>query len=358
MATTPSSPLAQSTTRDWLRGAVVWGILPGWLLSLFFHGAMFGTMLSLTQMPSCRGDYSGEEGTGFREIGLVAREDANSAPAAGPGDPGLDAEANASQTASPAEVAAPTFSDAPPVALSLPDVGAAPSVIGVGPPPLSGVGGTPANSPGAATTISGGGRPGSRGGGGGEGNGPGQTSLFGVNDAGQTFVYVIDRSFSMEDHNAFRAAKAELLTSLSRLTETQQFQVIFYENQPLVLTTRNDRFRMFFGNDAQRLQVSEQIAAISPNGGTQHLLAVVEALKFNPDVIFLLTDGASDMTKADLDSIKARNRNGTRIHCVEFGKGAMAVSTDGQPVPNFLMKLAAQNSGKYTYRNVTEFGKK
>lgn len=336
----------------------MWGILPGWVLSLLLHGAMFGTVLSLTQMPSCRGDYSGEDGTGFREIGLRAREDANNAPAAGPGNPGLEAEAaNTSASTASVEIAAPTISDTPPVPLSLTEVGAAPAVIGIGPPPLSGVGGTPTHTPGATAAISGSGTPGSRGRGGGEGHGPGQTSLFGVNDAGKTFVYVIDRSFSMEDYNAFRAAKAELLTSLSRLTETQQFQVIFYNNEPTILPTRDGR-RMFFGNDAQRLLASEGIASMSPEGGTQHLPALLEALKFNPDVIFLLTDAGGLMDKSDLDAIKARNRQGTRIHCIEFGREDPLLAPNGQPLPNFLTKLAAQNSGKYTYRNVTQFSAK
>lgn len=356
MATNPPRPISHKPLGDWLQSAIVWGVVPGWLLSLMMHAALFVAMITLTQMPSCRGDYSGEDGTGFREIGLRAREDANQAPSAGPAEPGVEAEATTlPQTIAQPDVPALTTSDSPPVPLSLPDIGAAPSVLGIGPPPLSGVGGSPSSA--ESTTVTGGGSPGSRGGGGGQGDAPGQTSLFGVNDAGKKFVYVIDRSFSMEEHNAFRAAKAELLTSLSRLTEVQQFQVIFYNNEPLVLATRDERFRMFFGTDTQRLQVSEQIRSVPAEGGTRHLEAIVAALKFNPDVIFLLTDGASGLNKSDIDSIKVRNRQGTRIHCIEFGTGPQTVASDGQPVPNFLMKLASQNSGKFTYRNVKELGK-
>lgn len=342
---------------DWLQSTVVWGLVPGWLLSLVMHSALFVTLVTLTQLPSCRGDYSGEEGTGFREIGLRARDDANTAPATGPADPGLAEEISTlPQQRAPAEMAVPALSTSPPVPLSLPNVGASRPVLGTGPPPLAGLSGGPA-SPSNATTATSGGSPGSRGGGGGQGNAPGQTSLFGVNDSGKKFVYLIDRSFSMEENNAFRAAKAELLTSLSRLTEVQQFQVIFYNNAPLVLATREDRFPMFFGTDAQRLQVSEQIRSVSPDGGTRHMPAIQEALKYNPDVIFMLTDGAEPaLSKTDLDSLKSRNRQGTRIHCIEFGTGEPPTTAAGQPVSNFLMKLAAQNSGKYTYRNVKSLG--
>ncbi len=372
MSTPLPRPLTHTPQGDWLQSTVVWGIVPGWMLSLVMHAVMFVTLVTLTQLPSCRGDYSGENGTGFREIGLRAREDGDGqegGPGTAPGAIGDGAEASPGPVEAesvpprsvPGQLAPPTTSDGPPVPLSLPSAANSPKVIGIGgPPPLSGLGGVTAargSSQGtAASGVQGGGTPGSRGGGGingGNGTGAGQTSLFGVNDAGKKFVYVIDRSFSMEEHNAFRAAKAELLTSLSRLTEVQQFQVIFYNNAPLVLATREDRFPMFFGTDAQRLQVSEQIRSVSPDGGTRHMPAIQEALKYNPDVIFLLTDGAEPaLSKADLDSLKSRNRLGTRIHCIEFGTGEPATSATGQPVSNFLMKLAEQNSGKYTYRNV------
>lgn len=344
----------QAPIRDWLRGTVVRGVVPGWVLSLVFHGLMLVTLFSVTQLPSCRGDYSGEDGTGFREIGLRAREDANSAPSAGPGVPGL-AEVDSSQpqqNPTTPDVAPLTISESPPVPLSLPQLGTAPPVLGTGPPPLSGVGGTPAHSTNKSTTT-GNGTPGSRGGGGGQGKGVGQTSLFGVNDAGKTFVYVIDRSASMQDFGAFRAAKAELMTSLSRLTEVQQFQVILYNDQPLSWTPRNGRFRMFFGTDAQRLEISELVGAISPDGGTDHLPALKLALKLDPDVIFFLTDGASKaLTPLDLKEIRKDNRRGTHIHCIEFGTSPPPSGEGALAAPNFLMKLASQNQGKYTYRNV------
>ncbi|RLS40490.1 MAG: hypothetical protein DWH81_07090 [Planctomycetota bacterium] len=357
MATPSPRTALQAPVRDWLRGTVVRGVVPGWVLSLVFHSLMLVTLFSVTQLPSCRGDYSGEDGTGFREIGLRAREDANSAPSAGPGEPGLAEVASSQPQQAPTtpDVAPPTISESPPVPLSLPQVGTGPPVLGTGPPPLSGIGGTPAHSTNKSTTT-GSGTPGSRGGGGGQGKGVGQTSLFGVNDAGKTFVYVIDRSASMQDHGAFRAAKAELMTSLSRLTEVQQFQVILYNDQPLSWTPRNGRFRMFFGTDAQRLEISELVGAISPDGGTEHLPALELALKFEPDVIFLLTDGASKaLNSAELKQIARVNRRGTHIHCIEFGTSPPPSGEGALAAPNFLMKLASQNQGKYTYRNVKTF---
>lgn len=362
----------KDSLRDWSRAAVRWGIVPGWLLSVVFHVLSFVILLSVTQWPSCRGDFSGEEGTGFREIGLRARGDGDGHPEGSGTQAGVKAtdsgESQAPQSpvddiVSPLRpIDTPDISNEPPIDLAHAEQSTSRMVLGGGPPlDLALLGGAPSGSQLAGSSEPGGGKqgpPGSRGDGGiglGDGHGTGQTSLFGVNDAGKKFVYVIDRSFSMDEYGAFRAAKAELLTSLSRLTEVQQFQVIFYNNEPLMLATREDRHHMFFGTDTQRLQVAEQIRAISPDGGTRHLPAVIEALKLNPDVIFLLTDAATELDRSEVESIKARNRQGTRIHCIEFGKGAPPKTPDGKMIPNFLTKLAEQNSGKYSYRDVRQF---
>ena len=55
------------------------------------------------------------------------------------------------------------------------------------------------------------------------------TMVFGVSGSGSEFVYVFDRSESMNGNSGrpLRAAKAELLKSIKSLTERQRFQIIF-----------------------------------------------------------------------------------------------------------------------------------
>jgi hypothetical protein len=85
----------------------------------------------------------------------------------------------------------------------------------------------------------------------GSGNGRGGTSLFGIADAGARYVYVIDRSISMQDCGALEAAKAELAASLSRINPTEEFQIIFFNQEPhkLRLRTTDEFFR---GTDPHR----------------------------------------------------------------------------------------------------------
>lgn len=354
-----SMPLKSSprlvTPSDWMRGALVWGLIPGWIISMIFHAGLLAGGVLLSRMESCRGDYSGENGTGFREVGLKSRESSDSSGPAG--DSPAPAGESLATPITPVITQPPVAPavDGPPVPLSLPNASHRP-LLGKGPPAL-GSSTLPAATLPATGQVTGGGVPGARGTGDGDGgNGVGQTSLFGVNDAGKKFIYVIDRSFSMDEYGAYAAARTELLTSLSRLTEVQQFQIILYNNAPLVLETRDNRYPMFFGTDAQRLLVREQIRSIPPDGGTRHLPALEAALKYNPDVLFFLTDGAEPALDAsELQALRAKNRQGTRIHCIEFGHGPQIVGIDGKPVGNFLMKLANENSGKYTYRDVKRF---
>lgn len=327
---------------DWLKPQLRWVTVPSWLFSLVLHVGFSFLIVFLSQLPSCRRDIQGDRGDSFRQVGIVARpvpETVNDQES----DPTADRE-----TASPTPEPQPdveVLPDRPPVPLSLPENAKLPPVIGTG--AFSSIVAVPAEdlvrpaAPGAGGGAASGGAP------------AGGTSFLGIQDNGRRFVYVIDRSFSMENDNALQAAKLELLSSLDRLQENQEFQVIFYNNDPFVLETRGNRFPMFWGTDPQRLQVREQVRAIGPAGGTSHMPALIKALSYNPDVVFLLTDGAADtaLTNAELRELQQRNRHGARIHCIEFGRGpTSSLGTSG----NFLRQLAQQHQGQYTYRNVAK----
>jgi uncharacterized protein with von Willebrand factor type A (vWA) domain len=163
-------------------------------------------------------------------------------------------------------------------------------------------------------------------------------------------VYVLDASGSMYDYNAIAVAKAELLASLAQLDENQQFQIIFYNDKVYPMRDSDRRENVFWGTDTNRTRASQFVRNIEPDGGTNHVSALLEALKLAPDVIFFLTDAGEPILYAkDLDLIKRRNNGRSTIFTIEFGKGAN-LRTD-----NFLKKLARDNGGAHTYRDVQEF---
>jgi hypothetical protein len=190
--------------------------------------------------------------------------------------------------------------------------------------------------PGHGGSGSSGGRPGSG------------TTFFDVPGQGTRFVYVIDRSISMEQKHRFNAARAELLASLRELPTTAQVEVIFYNDTAVWLSAGNQP-ALSRNTPVQQRKFAQFAASIQPDGGTNHMRALQFALRAGPDAIFLLTDADEPKLHAgDLDQIVRANRRRTTIHTIELGVGAL-LDDD-----NFLMRLARQNRGTYRYWDIEQ----
>ena len=182
----------------------------------------------------------------------------------------------------------------------------------------------------------------------GEGDGEKATTMFfGVSGSGSRFIYVLDRSDSMNGP-PLSAAKRETIRSISTLGESQSFQIVIYNNRPSYASPRGQAFWMLPGNDSMKQWATQYIRSIPAHGGTEHYDALKLALKLEPDVIFLLTDAnIPQLRRSRLDEIRVLcERAGTTIHAVEFGTEVVA------PEGSFLRTLAAENGGEYRYLDV------
>lgn len=176
------------------------------------------------------------------------------------------------------------------------------------------------------------------------GQNPGDTStqVFGVTGKGTSFVYVFDRSLSMEGA-PLAAAKRELLASLSHLQRVHQFQIIFYNERPKMLPAP----QMLFADENGVRQAESFVSTITAAGGTDHLQALQLAMRLKPDVIFLLTD--ADEPPLTAKQLNDLHQNNTAIINVIELKAA----PDGRAQPatpgkrSFLRQLADQNRGEY-----------
>lgn len=191
----------------------------------------------------------------------------------------------------------------------------------------------------------GGGVGGGSGGGAGRGIGPG-TQFFG-RDHAHSFAYVIDCSGSMQSHNSLEVAKREMLASINQLAPDAQFAVIFYNLNAHMLTGPQGLKGLMAATAPNKARVQTQLATIAPDGGTDHMSALREALKLKPEVIFFLTD-ADLMSNNDVNEILAEVGS-TRIQAVEFGRGTEL----GQRTP--LGRLATTTGGSYLYIDVSRF---
>ncbi|MBP87234.1 MAG: hypothetical protein CMJ64_11020 [Planctomycetaceae bacterium] len=182
--------------------------------------------------------------------------------------------------------------------------------------------------------------------------GQARTQVFGAEGTGTKFVYVFDRSASMQGFQGrpMVAATSQLSSSLKDLDSVHQFQIVFYNDAPAVFNPdRPQPPSMLFASDENKRLAREFIERVSPVGGTRHLEAINLALGMRPDVVFFLTDAAEpQLTPRELAGIKRRNRSEATIHSIEFGSGPFRGGD------NFLVRLARQNGGKHVYVDVTK----
>ncbi len=190
-----------------------------------------------------------------------------------------------------------------------------------------------------------------KGNGNGKGNGSGKgqktkTTFFGVEGLGKSFVYVIDRSDSMNSYGAapLRFAKREVLKSLESLTEFNQFQIVFY-NDSLAPMSRG----LLFAEDKNKRKATEFVRNMPGDGSTAHFPALRQGLSMVPEVLFFLTDADDPiLSMPQLLEIQRRAElSGTTIHSIQFNVGP--ATSDG----SWIRELAEMNRGTYSYIDVT-----
>jgi von Willebrand factor type A domain len=171
--------------------------------------------------------------------------------------------------------------------------------------------------------------------------------VFGVEGTGNKFVYVFDRSASMEGP-PLAAAKRQLIQSLDSLAGVHQFQIIFFNHRLQAFDISGGGKRIAFGSDRNKQLAANFVGGITAEGGTDRFAALKAALVFRPDVIFFLTDADDPMPDSELEEIElGSQRFGSRICVIEFGRQATPWGD------NFLQALARQTGGQYGYVNTT-----
>jgi Ca-activated chloride channel family protein len=178
-----------------------------------------------------------------------------------------------------------------------------------------------------------------------------KVSVFGVEGKGNKFVYVFDRSSSMEGP-PLAAAKRQLIESLKSLEAVHQFHIIFFNQRMKSLDITGGGGRIAFASDRNKQLAANFIGGISADGGTDRFPALKQAFAFQPDVIFFLSDADDPMPASELaDLAKLHERFGTAICVIEFGRDP------APPENNFLKELARQSGGQYGYVNAAKLAR-
>lgn len=232
---------------------------------------------------------------------------------------------------------------------------------------LAGAEPQPAESAPAARPIIGGLATGSGAGeGSGAGNGSGSGSgtggkagFFGLHARGQTFVYVVDQSGSMQGRK-LDILKAELIESIGSLSPTMKFFVISYGDDyscmraggivpsgPVAATAANKR------------KYLEWVRTIQCFGLTNPVGAMRHAIALKPDVIWLMTDGEFNRMADD-------NGNYMEVEPRQATNAIIAANVDrrtpggciaaihticfwSQEAEGEMKRIAASSRGRYRY---------
>jgi hypothetical protein len=183
--------------------------------------------------------------------------------------------------------------------------------------------------------------------------GEGQTSVrvFGVEGQGTRFVYVFDRSSSMEGAS-LATAKQQLIQSLESLSNVHQFHIIFFNQHVRHSDLSGGGRRVAFATDRNKKLAARFVGGITADGGTDRLPALRDAVQMRPDVIFFLTDADDPMPARELQEIADLNeRAGVVIATIEFGRGPK------KQAKNFLTELARTTGGQYGYVDTTQLAR-
>ncbi len=179
----------------------------------------------------------------------------------------------------------------------------------------------------------------------GQGNGEGEgepASFYGISATGQSFVFVVDRSMSM-DGQKWLSAQTELIRSISELSTEQSFFVNFFNHESTpIFNLKGKRERLLVASPEEIEKAREWIYEIGPFGNTSPIDSMKQALRLNPDVIFLLSDGI--FRDGTLEYLRSHNQDrGTGkpnivVHTIAYGDQAGAA---------LLEQISIENGGKF-----------
>jgi hypothetical protein len=166
--------------------------------------------------------------------------------------------------------------------------------------------------------------------------------------AGHDFVFAIDRSASMGRGglNVLDAARGELSRALADLLPSHRFQIVAYNHQCVYL----QRPRLLPATEENKAAVAPFLDSLGAFGGSGHDMALRAALAMEPDAVFLLSDGGDPyLTDIELSNLRRLAAGRASIHCIQFGRGPLGEE------PLFMLRLAEENSGSYTYVDLAKY---
>ncbi|MGL6226494.1 MAG: hypothetical protein ACRC10_07700 [Thermoguttaceae bacterium] len=176
--------------------------------------------------------------------------------------------------------------------------------------------------------------------------------LFGQSGSGNKFLFLIDGSNRMNEGPApspMNLLKRELLQSLKMLTETDQFEVAFFNNGMMTASHTTGNITFLQGNLQNREIVEQFVKDYIPDGQANPEQALSKALKAQPHVLFFVCEtlDVSSVSAAQWSDL-AQRLDGINCVIIELGFGR-------EPLRGTTLKSwATQTKSNYFWKNTSE----
>jgi len=170
----------------------------------------------------------------------------------------------------------------------------------------------------------------------------GNVNFFGVKGGKNitSVVYVVDASSSMDGRRIERA-KAELKRSISELNLANRFTVFFFSDPDKVREFQPQR-GLVIASGENKEACYRFIDSVEALGSTYPGPALERALRYKPDVLYLLTDGEFTEPVDGIIAVLNKDRH-TKINTIGF---CLNAQRDAQFI-NTLRRIARQNKGTF-----------
>ena len=162
-------------------------------------------------------------------------------------------------------------------------------------------------------------------------------SFFGTRSKGKRFVFVIDKSGSMNSQGRLGKAKRELITTLQSLKPDTRFMVYFFDHVADPMPVK----AMMAATPENVAWAARWIEGRDVGGSTDPSDALRFTFSLKPDTVWLLTDGQFADEDEVLGQIRSANpQSAIRINTVAFK------DKSGEAV---LKQIATENDGTYRF---------
>jgi len=193
--------------------------------------------------------------------------------------------------------------------------------------------------------------------------------FYGLGGNARKLAYLVDASGSMI--SSMHYVVLELKRSISELSDKQTFTVIFFQEDDVIeVPVPNPGMKRATSTNKQKVieWIDLDTGHIIPRGRSRPIPALKLALRYQPQLLFLLSDDITGQGKFEEDQnrllaeIKQANVKNTKINTIQFlyeDKLAMAIGLDGQRMGEegrTLFKISEQTGGLHKFLDAKELG--